>query len=121
LLDRALRLWHGEPLAGLPGQWVERMRYGWRQQWLNAVVAWAEVQLQLGNTATVVDRLAGLVGEYPLVEPLTAMLMRALCAVGRPAEAMLHYISIRQRLVEQLGTDPTHSLRELYQDILQGS
>jgi DNA-binding SARP family transcriptional activator len=69
----------------------------------------------------VVDRLAGLVGEYPLVEPLTAMLMRALCAVGRPAEAMLHYIAIRQRLVEQWGADPTHSLRELYQDILQGS
>jgi DNA-binding SARP family transcriptional activator len=119
LLDEALRLWRGEPLAGLSGAWVDRVRHGWRQQWLNAVLAWAQAQLRLGRSPGVIDTLTELVDEYPLVEPLTAALMRALWAAGQPAEAICCYTRIRDRLVEQLGADPSGELRLLYQAVLR--
>jgi DNA-binding SARP family transcriptional activator len=119
LLDEALRLWRGEPLAGLSGAWVERVRHGWRQQWLNAVLAWAQAKLRLGNPTPVIDTLTGLVHEYPLVEPLTAALMHALCTAGRASEAMRYYAGIRDQLVEQLGADPSTELQLLYQAILR--
>src|SRR5689334_4167704 len=44
LLRTALDLWRGEPLAGLPGEWIERIREGLRQRRLDAVLAWAGAQ-----------------------------------------------------------------------------
>jgi DNA-binding SARP family transcriptional activator len=119
LLDEALHLWRGEPLAGLSGAWVERVRHGWRQQWLNAVLAWAQAQLQLRNSTAVIDTLTELVDEYPLVEPLTAALMHALCTARRAPEAMRYYTTIRDQLIEQLGADPSTELQQLYQAILR--
>jgi len=40
LLTEALRLWRGEPLAGLPGHWAARTREAWRREYLDAVVGW---------------------------------------------------------------------------------
>jgi DNA-binding SARP family transcriptional activator len=61
-LREALELWRGEPLAGLPGQWAGRMRDGWRRQHLDAVLAWARAELQVGNAAGVIGRLTDLAG-----------------------------------------------------------
>lgn len=102
LLREALGLWRGEPLAGLPGEWAQRMRKGWRQQWLEAIVDWSRAERQAGASHLVISRLTDLVEEYPLVEPLAAELMRALHAAGRAAEALSCYAAARQRLVEQL-------------------
>ena len=120
LLREALGLWRGEPLTGLPGEWAQRMRKGWRQQWLDAVLDWSRAEREAGTWQPVIDRLTGLVDEYPLVEPLAAELMRALYAAGRAAEALSCYTGARQRLVEQLGVDPGPELRELHRAILRG-
>jgi DNA-binding SARP family transcriptional activator len=119
LLEEALRLWRGEPLAGLSGAWVERARHGWRQQWLNAVLAWAQAELRLGHATAVIDTLTELVDQYPLVEPLTATLMHALSTAGRASEALRYYTTIRDQLIEQLGADPSTELQQLYQAILR--
>jgi DNA-binding SARP family transcriptional activator len=116
----AVALWRGEPLAGLPGQWAERTREAWRRDYVEAVLAWSEVEVAAGNPGTVVGPLAELAGDYPLTEPLAAMLVRALHAAGRSAEALDHYAKVRRRLAEQLGTDPGTELRQLHQTILRG-
>ncbi len=120
LLDQALGLWRGEPLSGLSGAWVDRTRQAWRQQYLDAVVAWARAKLRTGGAAEVIGRLTELAGEHPLVESLPELLMRAYHAVGRSAEALDLYSTFRQRLAEELGTDPGAELRTVHELILRG-
>jgi DNA-binding SARP family transcriptional activator/tetratricopeptide (TPR) repeat protein len=118
LLGQALELWHGRPLADLPGRWADRVRYGLQQQYLDVVEAWALARLHAGDAGAVLPRLGELVGEYPLVESLAAAYMRALYAAGRPAEALEYYADIRRRLAEELGTDPSTELQRLHRQVL---
>ncbi|MEQ4303434.1 BTAD domain-containing putative transcriptional regulator [Plantactinospora sp. B6F1] len=120
MLREALDLWHGEPLTGLSGRWVERTRERCRQQHLDAVLAWAQAELQIGNPIVVVGPLTDLLDEYPLVEPLAGALMRALHATGRDAEAVDRYATTRQRLADELGVEPGATLRALHVAILRG-
>jgi DNA-binding SARP family transcriptional activator/tetratricopeptide (TPR) repeat protein len=120
LLGQAVELWRGRPLADLPGRWAERVRQGWQQQYLDAVVAWALACLQRSDPAAVLPRLNELVGEHPLVEPLAAAYLRALQAAGRPAEALEHYAAVRRRLAEELGTEPSVELQQVHRRLLAG-
>ncbi|WP_343243045.1 BTAD domain-containing putative transcriptional regulator [Streptomyces sp. SID12501] len=120
LLREALGLWRGEPLAGLGGQWAGRVREAWRQQRVDAAVAWADMESRAGDPVAVIGPLTELLGEYPLVEPLTGALMRALHTAGRGAEALDRYATVRRRLAEELGADPGAALREVHQAILRG-
>lgn len=120
VLREAVGLWRGEPLAGLPGGWADRMRQGLRRQRVEAVVAWAAAEVSVGDPAAVLAPLSDLVGDYPLVEPLTVALMRALAAAGRTAEALECYAVTRRRLVEELGADPGPALREAHRCLLRG-
>ncbi len=119
-LAEALGLWRGPPLAGLPGRWAAQVRDSWDRRRLDAVVQWAQIELRLGHPAAVITTLPDLVTEYPLVEPLETLLMRALHAAGRGTEALCRYSSVQQRLADELGTDPGPELRALYQAILHG-
>jgi DNA-binding GntR family transcriptional regulator/DNA-binding SARP family transcriptional activator len=120
LLREAVGLWRGEPLAGLPGQWAARVRGGWHRQRTQAVVAWANAELRAGSPAAVIGPLTDMVGEYPLVEPLSAVLMRALSAAGRGAEALACYRVARTSLVSELGTEPGAELQEVHRAVLRG-
>ncbi|MGW6741294.1 AfsR/SARP family transcriptional regulator [Streptomyces sp. NPDC055025] len=119
-LAEALRLWRGSPLAGLPGEWAAQVRDSWHQRRLDAVVQWAQIELRLGHPALVIATLPDLAAEYPLVEPFETLLMRALHATGRDAEALDRYSAVRQRLADKLGTDPGPELRALHQAVLHG-
>jgi DNA-binding SARP family transcriptional activator/Tfp pilus assembly protein PilF len=119
LLREALELWHGEPLAGLAGQWAVRMRQTWRQQHLDAVLAWARAELRTGNPAAVVLPLTDLVGDHPFLEPLVAVLMRALYLSGDATQALDLYAVTRRGLVEELGVEPGAELRRVHQGILR--
>ncbi|WP_316781787.1 BTAD domain-containing putative transcriptional regulator [Streptomyces sasae] len=118
-LREALGLWRGEPFAGLPGNWPARMRETWRLQRVDAAVRLADLEIHGGDPAAVVGQLADLLGEYPLTEPLAEALMRALHAAGDSGEALRCYARTRERLVEELGTEPGRRLWELHQEILR--
>jgi DNA-binding SARP family transcriptional activator/tetratricopeptide (TPR) repeat protein len=121
ILREALDLWRGEPLAGLSGEWVSRMRDTWQRQRLDAVTAWADAETAVGNHAVVIGRVPELIGEHPLVEPLVAVLMRALYESGRGSEALECFAEARKRLADELGADPGTELRRLHQAIMQGA
>ncbi|WP_079179196.1 AfsR/SARP family transcriptional regulator [Streptomyces humi] len=121
MLREALDLWRGEPLTGLSGEWVSRMRDTWQRHRLDAVTAWADVETAVGNHAVVIGRLPELIGENPLVEPLVAALMRALYEAGRGSEALERFAETRKRLADELGADPGAELRRLHQSILHGA
>jgi DNA-binding SARP family transcriptional activator len=119
-LREALELWRGEPLAGLAGDWAARTRELCHNQRLSTVAAWAQAEVRVGNPHAVIEPLTTLLDLYPLAEPLAAGLMRALQAAGHTAEALDLYRRMRDRLVEELGTDPGPELRQLHQAVLRG-
>ena len=119
-LSEALRMWLDTPLAGIPGDWADQVRVTWQRRRLDAAVRWGELALRLGRPGTVIDTVAELVDTYPLAEPLEAVLMRALHAAGRTAEAIERYDVVRRRLADQLGTDPGPELQELHAALLRG-
>lgn len=120
LLRRGRALWRGEPLSDMDGEWAARTRAPWQQEYVDATVAWARWELLAGDPASTVAPLRELVAQFPLVEPLVAAEMRALCAVGRSADALMSFARARCRLDAELGTYPSTELQSLHRDILRG-
>jgi len=119
-LDEALLGRRGAPLAGIHGDWADQVRAAWHRRRLDAAVRWGDLELRLGRPAAVIARLSDLTAEYPLAEPLEALLMRALHDAGRDAEAVDRYAVVRRRLADALGTDPGPELRALHGALLRG-
>ncbi|MEV0880649.1 BTAD domain-containing putative transcriptional regulator [Micromonospora echinofusca] len=120
LLGEALELWRGPALADLAGEWPARMRDGWGLERLDAAVDWARAALRLGHHAPTISRVRALLDDYPVAEPLAAVLMQALARAGRLSEVFDCYATLRQRLAEQFGVDPGPELQQLYQAALRG-
>ncbi len=120
LLRQALALWRDTPLSDLGSEWAARMRAGWQQQRVTAVLEWAELELGRRQPAGVVAALTDLIAEHPLLEQPVSALMRALHHAGRSAEAVEVYAAARGRLVEALGVDPGPELQDLHRAILRG-
>ncbi len=119
-LTEALGLWRGTPVAALSGEWAANVRQSWHRRRLDAAVQWGRAELGLGHAEVVVGTLPDLITEYPFAEPLECLLMEALHAAGRDAEAIDRYATVRERLAEALGADPGPELRAVYEAILRG-
>ena len=65
--------------------------------------------------------LRALLAAHPLSERLYELLMRALRAAGRPAEALRVYEQARRTLADELGADPSPGLSALHQELLRGT
>ncbi|MFC8566628.1 BTAD domain-containing putative transcriptional regulator [Streptomyces sp. NPDC057245] len=118
-LRRALALWDGEALAGVPGPYAEAQRVRldeWRLQLLETCL---ELDLEQGGHAEAVSELTALTAAHPLRERLRELLMLALYRSGRQAEALAVYADTRRLLADELGVDPRTGLQELQQRILR--
>jgi tetratricopeptide (TPR) repeat protein/DNA-binding SARP family transcriptional activator len=118
LLGEAEALWRGEALAGLPGDWIGRMRHSLEQERRAATVQRIELGLRQGRHVDLLGDLIRLSDQYPLDETLIGHLMTSLYRSGRPADALRVYRDARNDMVEQ-GIDPGPHLTELYQRILR--
>jgi DNA-binding SARP family transcriptional activator/tetratricopeptide (TPR) repeat protein len=118
VLRESDRLWRGQALAGLRGDWVSRMRDSLEEEHRAAIVERVGCELQLGLHADLVGELGHLLAEYPLDETLIAHQMTALYRSGRPADALNLYRETRSRLVDEQGTEPGPMLSDLHQRIL---
>jgi predicted ATPase/DNA-binding SARP family transcriptional activator len=122
LLDDALALWRGAPLADLraaPG--CEAAARELEELRLRAVEERIDAGLAVGRHAELVGELERLVGEQPFRERLRAQLMLALYRSGRQADALGAYVDARRALVEELGLEPGPELRRLEAAILAQS
>jgi DNA-binding SARP family transcriptional activator len=121
LLREALELWRGDPLADAGSEALVRDRApALVELYLAAVERRADLDLARGAAAELTAELTELVTRYPLREPLWARLVLALDRAGRPAEALAAYHRIRTRLGEELGSDPSPELQDLYARLLAG-
>ena len=119
LLREADGLWRGQALAGIPGDWVGRMRDSLEEERRGAILERVECELELGRHADLVGELRQLLAQYPLDETFIAHQMTALYWNGRPADALSLYRETRGRLVDEQGTEPGPMLAELHQRILR--
>jgi DNA-binding SARP family transcriptional activator len=120
LLDEALVLWRGEPLAEFRYETFAREEIARLGEFhLTLLEERAEAKLAIGAHADVVTELEALVRAYPLRERLRAQLMLALYRSGRQAEALEVYREGRERLVEELGLEPSPLLRGVHASILR--
>jgi DNA-binding SARP family transcriptional activator len=133
-LRDALALWRGTPLAGLPGRWAERTRSAWTREHRDTVLAWARaelpgaggpadggVDLPAGDLAGAIAALTDLHAEDPLAESVAAVLVLALHAAGRTAEALDRYRLVAAQLADELGLDPGAELRQAHLAVLRGA
>ncbi|TDB92858.1 tetratricopeptide repeat protein [Actinomadura sp. 7K534] len=120
LFGDALRLWRGEPLRGVTGEWAAWRRRDIQEELLGAALDRARLELDLGEHAKLVTELNELLDRFPGNEKTVELLMRALHRGGRSAEALRVYERARQRLAAELGASPNPGLRELHRQILSG-
>ena len=120
LLDSALALWQGEPLAAIPGPFAARQRYRLTEARLSLQEKRIEIGLALGHGDRFISQLQGLIDQYPLQERLHALLMQAQHQSGRRADALAAFRHVRQLLVDELGVEPGPELVSLHQRILAG-
>jgi predicted ATPase/DNA-binding SARP family transcriptional activator len=86
---------------------------------IEAVADLADAELSLGQVEAAVARLTGLVAEQTVHERTAALLMDALAAAGRQAEALAVYERVRGSLADVLGADPGTALRERHLRLLR--
>ncbi|MEU8084314.1 BTAD domain-containing putative transcriptional regulator [Micromonospora sp. NPDC049101] len=121
-LRAALELWRGPALAdvvdvaGAPAQAarLDELR-------LAAVDDRIEADLAVGASAALVPELRELVVAHPLRERSRGQLMRALSALGRPAEALAEFEAARRTLAEELGVGPSPELAAIHLAVLRGA
>ncbi|WP_405735550.1 NB-ARC domain-containing protein [Streptomyces sp. NBC_00028] len=119
VLGRALALWDGEVLAGVPGPYAASQRVRLEEWRLQLLESRLDMDLEQGCHAEAVSELTALTAAHPLRERLRELLMLALYRSGRQAEALAVYADTRRLLADELGVDPRPGLKELQQRILQ--
>jgi DNA-binding SARP family transcriptional activator len=119
LLEQALSLWRGPPLAEFAYERFAQAEIARLDELrLGALEDLVEAKLALGRHAEVVGELESLIAENPYRERLRSQLMLALYRSDRQAEALQAYQDARRKLVEELGIEPGERLRELERAIL---
>ena len=120
LLEAALGLFRGEPLAGLDGQWIDGYRYLLQEERHAAEIAFNETAIRLGDLGRAIPRLESRLRERPGDEWLAWLGMHAFYRAGRKDDAQNVYHRVRRHLDTTIATDSHRALTELYELMLRG-
>ncbi|MEK6310068.1 MAG: BTAD domain-containing putative transcriptional regulator [Curtobacterium sp.] len=120
-LEGAIALWRGAPGEDVDGDLGDALAdraaaaHGALRRSLGAVL------LETGRADEAVAVWRSATEADPFDEVAVAGTMRALDAAGRPAEALAVFAAHRDRLVDELGADPSGELVRLNADLLRRS
>ena len=122
LFRSALDLWRGVVLSDSDvGPTLSRQAARLSDRRLEVVESRIEADLMLGMDRQLISELQLLIDEHPLHENFTAMLMVAAQRSGRRGHALEMYRRLRERMVAELGLEPSERLRELQAEVLSGT
>ncbi|MDP9021954.1 MAG: winged helix-turn-helix domain-containing protein [Actinomycetota bacterium] len=118
MVEQALGRWRGSPYGEAADAVAEEVR---RLEAVHASAREARVEalLALGRHEEIIGELEGRLELQPLDERAGGQLMTAQFASGRQADAVELYQSLRERLADELGVDPSPWLQQRYQDLLR--
>jgi predicted ATPase/DNA-binding SARP family transcriptional activator len=111
LLAAALDLWRGPAYGGIEQPFARDDAARLEELRLQCVELRADVALALGRPQSAVAELQPLVAAHPTRERAAAVLLAALHAADRRAEAAALYRRTRRVLVDELGVEPGDALR----------
>jgi predicted ATPase/DNA-binding SARP family transcriptional activator len=123
LLRSALALWRGKAMADIAlrdSDAFDAAIARLDELYVAALGDRVDADIRLGRGSELVSELTELVATYSLREGFVAALMRALAEAGRGNEALTVYQRTRERLAEELGTDPSAELSALHTALLRG-
>ncbi len=121
ILREALLTWRSQPLADVAGHdFADAAAARLTELRASVLADRIEADLALGEGASLTGELRAMLSADPLAERPRALLMRALYAAGRQAEALAVYHEGREMLADQLGVDPSAQLEQVYLRILRG-
>jgi predicted ATPase/DNA-binding SARP family transcriptional activator len=120
VLRQALDIWRGPALADAsgvrfatgPAARLEELR-------ARAALDLIEAGLALGESDSLTGELRAMIAADPVAERPRGLLMRALYAAGRQAEAVAEYAHARDLLAGELGVDPSPQLEQIYLGVLR--
>jgi DNA-binding SARP family transcriptional activator len=119
-LREGLELWRGPALSDLAyEQFAQADIARLEELRLAALEQRIEADLALGGHSELVGELEALVSVHPLRERFRYQLMLTLYRCSRQAEALDAYRDARRELSEELGLEPSESLRRLEEAILR--
>ena len=119
ILESALALWRGPPLAEFAfDDFAQREIQRLTERRLEAAEDRVDALLELGRHGGLVSELEAVVASHPLRERSRGQLMLALYRSGRPADA-LHAYKEGARVSRELGLDPAPELKALERSILE--
>jgi predicted ATPase/DNA-binding SARP family transcriptional activator len=119
-LGHALDLWRGEAFAELATEDFIRPEAARLDELRSlATEERAEALMRLDRPRDAVPLLQRLLTTEPLREHAQGLLMRALYAAGRQADALEVFTAYREVLADELGIDPSPDLQRLHEQILR--
>ncbi|MBE7187571.1 BTAD domain-containing putative transcriptional regulator [Jatrophihabitans endophyticus] len=117
-LEDALALWRGPAVPEAAGGPLAAEATRLAQLRATARADLARLRVAAGTPD--LAELEALTVEQPLDEALTVLHMQALAAAGRQADALAAYESLRARLADELGVDPSGPTRAAHLELLRG-
>lgn len=122
LFSKALDLFRGEPLTGLPGPFAEVERQRLSERLRTVRLERLECLVLLGRFTDALDEITVLAASHPYHpydESLAALRVRALYGGGRQAEALTVFEDTRRFLRDELGVGPGAELRRVHEAVLR--
>ena len=116
----ALSLIRGGGPAPLPGEWAQLKRADLERLIRRARQVAAAALLDAGDWMAAADAAATALEHDPYDEAALRVLLRAQVMGGRVAAALAAYAQARERLADELGTDPSPETEALQLAILRG-
>ena len=108
------------PATAAPGEWAALRQAELTRLAGRARRVAAQLLLEAGDWATAADAATAALDQDPYDESALRLLLRAYAAGGQLAAALAAYARTRERLADELGTDPAPETVALHTAILRG-
>jgi DNA-binding SARP family transcriptional activator len=105
-------------LSGIDGFWEDSQRRKLERQLVRALDCLAEMRIASGEPDLAVETAIEAVGLDPFRERSHRLLMQGYASTGNRARAVGAYHALRERLAEELGTEPAPETEALYLKLL---
>ncbi|MPZ97835.1 MAG: hypothetical protein GEU80_00635 [Dehalococcoidia bacterium] len=120
-LSAAVDLYRGPFADSFDSEWAEAPRERYENRYLSAVLVLATHALQRGDYQEAVTLTESVLSLDPLNEEAARCLMQAHARAGFLDRAARAYRRLHQAMREELGTEPSQPVQEVYQQVLSGA
>ena len=126
-MAEALSLYRGPLLAGVSlasppfRDWLDSERAHLQRVWRHALGRMTQLRLERGDAAGAAELARELISSDDLDEEAHRLLMQALAAQGRRAEALRHYASLQETLRREVKSEPAFESKALAESLRQAS